>query len=265
MTRKRVLSYCIVFFVAAGLFSGCATGPSDEELARAEAEAKLVPIREANQQLQQLRADLAAAELQLAEIEAVAEKKRTDEQKTLLAELPAQVEQLNRDKETTYEQLQSQLAEFLTVALNEFPDTPETLECLTVYSDEAILVARDIVAKSGDYAKAIDHLQSAKGYYEAVGLAVHQPLLDTVAEFEDWRYITQERFDAVKNNMTRDEVKAAAGVPYYGNVQEDADRGVETWLYRKSEGGAAAVYFKIKTGKAYGTKWDAIKTKVVEE
>jgi hypothetical protein len=265
MERTRVLSCIIVLIMAAGLFSGCATGPSEEELAKAEAEAKLVPIREANQKLQQQRADLAAAEQQLAEIEAIPERKRSDEQKTLAAELPAQIEQLKADRDLNYEQLQTLLAEFLTVALNDFPESPETVECLQIYSDEAILVARDMVAKAGDYAKASDHLAGAKGYYEAVGLPVYQPLLDTLAELEEWRYITKERFDAVTKNMTRDEVKAVAGVPYYGNIQEDSQRGVETWLYRKREGGAAAVYFKIKTGKTYGTKWDAIKTKVVDE
>jgi hypothetical protein len=45
----------------------------------------------------------------------------------------------------------------------------------------------------------------------------------------------------------------------------DKKRGVETWLYRKREGGAAAVHFKTKDNKVYNTNFDAIKTKVVEE
>ena len=78
------------------------------------------------------------------------------------------------------------------------------------------------------------------------------------------RYITQERFDLVKKGMTMDEVKEVVGVPYYQNIQVDEKRGVETWLYRKAEGGAAAIYFRTKTGKSYNKKFDAIKTKVVE-
>ena len=64
--------------------------------------------------------------------------------------------------------------------------------------------------------------------------------------------------------MTKEDVIAAVGVPYYGNIQEDSKRGVETWLYRKADGGAAAIYFKMKNNKVYDKKFDAIKTKVVE-
>ena len=79
------------------------------------------------------------------------------------------------------------------------------------------------------------------------------------------RFINQERFDLVKNNMTMDEVKEIAGVPYYQNIQLDEKRGVETWLYRKEDGGAAAIYFKTNNGKTYNKKWDAITTKVVTD
>ncbi len=62
-----------------------------------------------------------------------------------------------------------------------------------------------------------------------------------------------------------DEVKVVGGIPYYGNIQEDTKKGVETWLYKKREGGAAAIYFKTKTGKVYSTKFDAVKIKVAQE
>ncbi len=39
-----------------------------------------------------------------------------------------------------------------------------------IYADEAILVADDMVFKSGDYKKAVDHLSSAQGYFDAAGL-----------------------------------------------------------------------------------------------
>jgi hypothetical protein len=65
--------------------------------------------------------------------------------------------------------------------------------------------------------------------------------------------------------MTKDEVKEAIGPPYYQNIQVDEKRGVETWLYRKREGGAAAVYFKTRNEKVYDKNFEAIKQKVVEE
>ena len=45
------------------------------------------------------------------------------------------------------------------------------------------------------------------------------------------RFITQERFDLVKKNMTKEEVIEVVGPPYYQNIQIDEAKGVETWLY----------------------------------
>jgi hypothetical protein len=86
-----------------------------------------------------------------------------------------------------------------------------------------------------------------------------------MAELDDMRFITKERFDLVKKNMTMDEVKEVAGVPYYQNIQVDEKRKVETWLYRKREGGAAAVYFKTTNNKVYNKNFEAVKVKVATE
>ena len=98
-----------------------------------------------------------------------------------------------------------------------------------------------------------------------IDLPPYQALVDEVAALDDMRFITQERYDLVKKNMTMDEVKEIAGYPYYQNIQKDEKRGVETWLYRKRGGGAAAVYFKMKTQKAYNKNFEAVKMKVVED
>ena len=226
---------------------------------------QLTSIKEAETKLNELRADLAAAQQTVAEIEAISEKKRSDEQKEQLVALPASIDELGAAKDTTFGELQEMLSGFLNKALNEIPDSEEAKEGLRVYAEESIIITSDMVAKAGDYKKAIDNLAAAKNYYDAAGIPVHQPIIDKIAEFDDWRYITDERFKDIKKKMTREEVKVVAGVPYYGNIQEDKDTGVETWLYRKREGGAAAVYFKMKTGKVYGMKADAIKSKVVTD
>ena len=88
--------------------------------------------------------------------------------------------------------------------------------------------------------------------------------MDEIAALQQMRFITRERFDLVKKNMTMDEVKEIAGHPYYQNIQRNDKQGVETWLYRKREGGAAAVYFKMKTSKMYNKNFEAVKMKVVE-
>jgi hypothetical protein len=252
----------MVLVVIGAVLVGCSRGPSEEELKQAQLLEQFATIQQLSDTLQQARADLAAARAGIREIEAIAERRRTDEQKAQLEELTAQVGELTAAQDTPFEELQGTLAEFLNVALNEFPELPETSQALAIYSDEAILVTEDIVAKSGDYKKAIDHLYSAVSLFEQVGLEVYQPLSDRIAELDAWRFITEERFDAVTKNMTKEQVMAAAGVPYYQNIQVDEKRGVEMWLYRKREGGAAAISFRIKTGKVYHKNFDAITPKV---
>jgi hypothetical protein len=226
---------------------------------------QLSTLQQQYQALQDARANLATATATLAEIEAVAERSRSDEQKAQLEELPAQINELNTTKDEAFEAVQSTVTSFLTVALNDFPEDPITVEGLKIYSEEAIIVANETVIQAGDYKKAVGGLEGALGYYDSLGLPPYQPLVDRIAELDEIRFITQERFDLVQKNMTMDEVKELVGVPYYQNIQQDEKRGVETWLYRKREGGAAAVYFKMKTSKVYNKNFDAVKTKVVTD
>jgi hypothetical protein len=265
MRVSRFLPYGIVLLVAFGLVSGCSRGPSEEELAQAAFEEQLATLQQQYKELQQARADLEGGEASLAEIEAIKDSDRTDEQKAELETLPATIEEAGAARDTAYDAVQATLADFLNIALNDFPDHPATAEGLNLYSDEAILIADDVIAKSGDYKKAINQLDSTSSYYDSIGLPPYQPLIDKMAALDAMRFITQERFDLVKKNMTMDEVKAAAGVPYYQNIQVDEKRKVETWLYRKRQGGAAAIYFKTTNNKVYNKNFEAIKVKVAED
>ena len=265
MKKSRFLPYGIVFLVAFSFISGCSRGPSEEELAQAAFEEQLAALQQQYEDLTQARADLAASEAMFAEIEEVKERDRTDEQKAELEALPATIAEQEAARDTAYDVVQATLADFLNIALNDFPEHPATIEGLNLYSDEAIKIADDTVAKAGDYKKAINSLDSASSYYDSIGLPPYQPLIDKLAQLDDMRFITQERFDLVKKNMTMDEVKAAAGVPYYQNIQVDEKRKVETWLYRKREGGAAAIYFKTTNNKVYNKNFEAVKVKVAED
>ncbi len=265
MKSIRFLSVFLVFAALIGLTLSCNSGPSEEELALAQLQDQLVTINQTYQELQSLRVEIATAKATSAEIEAISEKKRTDEQKVQLEEFGLKLPELETKSEEIYDTLQAHLADFLTVGLNDFPQSAQTAEALQIYSDEAMIIADDTVAKSGDYKKAIDQLGGAKGYYKAIQVPVYPALDEKIASLQDWRFITQERFDALTKGMTMDEVKAVVGVPYHANIQEDEKRGVQTWLYKKQGGGAVAVYFKIKTGKMYSAQWDAIKTKVVTD
>ena len=265
MKTIRVLPCVLVGILAIGLNLGCSRGPTEEELKFAELQAQFTTIQEQFDHLQEVRAELAAKRAAVSEIEAEDERKLSDEQKALLEDSLAEIEALSSQEEEAFEQVEGNLAEFLNVALNDFPEAEETQKALDIYSMEAIIVAEDMVTKAGDYAKAIDHLGAVGSLYDQVGLDAYPGIDEKIAWLNSWRFITQERFDEVKKGMTKDEVKVLAGVPYYQNIQKDEKRGVETWLYRKEDGGAAAIYFKMKTGKVYNKNYDAIKTKVVEE
>jgi len=265
MRNSRFLPYGIAILVVFGLVSGCSRGPSEEELAQAAFEEQLATLQQQYEELQQARADLTASEAMVAEIEAIKERNRTDEQKAEFEALPAAIVEQGTTRDTAYDAVQATLADFLNIALNEFPEHPATEQGLNLYSDEAILIAQETVNKAGDYKKAINQLDAANSYYDSIGLPPYQALVDKMAELDDMRFIVQERFDLVKKNMTMDEVKEVVGVPYYQNIQVDEKRKVETWLYRKRQGGAAAVYFKTTNNKVYNKNFEAVKLKVAED
>lgn len=264
MKSIRILPCALIVILVGGFLVGCSRGPSEEELKFAELQQQFVLIQEQDAALEEIRANLAVQAAGLEELQAIDEGKLTDEQKLLLEEGLLAIEELSAAENEAFEEVEGNLAEFLNTALNEYPEAPETKQALDIYSIEAILVAEDMVTKAGDYSKAIDHLYAAGSLYDQVGLDIYPGIDEKIAWLNEWRFITQERFDSVKKGMTKDEVKVLAGVPYYQNIQKDTKRDVETWLYRKVDGGAAAIYFKMKTDKVYNKNFEAIKTKVVE-
>lgn len=265
MKARQWLLVCVVAIVGAGLVQGCSRGPSEEELKLAEFQEQFAQLKTAYDGLTSLRGEIDEAKATLAELEEIPESKLTDEQKAQLEELGPKIESLEAERETTFDDVQAKVADLLNVGINEYPTSQETADALMIYADEAILVAQDMVDKSGDYKKAIDNLANAQGFFEAAGLTPYHPLVAKIAEFDDWRFITRERFDAVTKGMTKEEVVAEAGQVYFRNIQESPDKGVETWLYKKREGGAAAFYFKIKSQKLYDKNWEAVSTQVVSE
>jgi hypothetical protein len=247
--------------VAAAVLGGCSRGPSEEEQKLLDLQQQLADIEQLYTNLVAGRVEAETVAVEISEIEAVAENKRSEEQTARLVELTTRREQLTSERETTYEDLQARLQEFLNLALNELPQADETLKGLEIYSDEAILGAQEMVDAAGQYSQAIQRLNDAKTYYDAISQPVYQPLLDKIAELDEMQFITRERFDQVSKGMTEDEVKAVAGVPYHRNIREDPQRGVVFWVYPKREGGAAAIYFN-KKDRVYEKNFDAIQTRV---
>lgn len=265
MKKNRWLLLCVMSIAVIGLVQGCSSGPSEEELKLQKFQEDFAAVKGAYESLMNLRTEIDAEKAVLATLGEIPENELSEEQQAELEEITTKLEAQASENETAFEDVQGLLADLLNTGINDYPDSQETAGALVVYSDEAIIVAIDMVEQSGDYKKAIDHLNSAVGYFEAAGLTPYHPLAAQIADFDDWRFITQERFDAVTKGMTKEEVEVIAGYVYFRNIQEDPEKGVETWLYKKREGGAAAFYFKTRTQKLYDWNWEAISTQVVTD
>ena len=260
--QRRALTCFLVIPVMVGLMTGCGQKAKKEAKARAQLQQQLTTIQQLWNHLNESRDKVKTMNESLAELQATPSRKLDADQKQQLTTLPEEISKTVQSNSAAYDELQEKLATFLTGALNDHPNAPETAEGLKIYSEEAMYTAEDAVDKAGDYKKALDILQTAKTYYDTVGIQPYQPLVDKMAEFEDMRFITKERFDLVTKGMTEDEVAKVAGPPYYLNKKHE--RGIDFWLYPRREGGAAAIYFNNKH-KVYNKNFDAVKPKVATD
>ena len=81
-----------------------------------------------------------------------------------------------------YTRDQKVLAAFLTVALNERPTSPETLEALGFYADGAVSNARLLLDRGGDASRAIEILEGAERPFRALGVPLPHDLAVTLVE-----------------------------------------------------------------------------------
>lgn len=251
---------CLVLVAALLAMAGC-SGNGAEEGSATELTTMFTQIQTAYQTLQKTRSDLAGARAELEELEGMNERELTEEQSAKLDELPETIASLEDQEKAQYEGLQDLLSGFLTIALNEHPDNPTTLQGLEIYAAEALVTAEDHVQRAGDYNEALNVLRNAKRYFEAIDQPVYEPLSEAIKRYDEIRYLNKERFDQISKGMSQEEVMEIAGVPYFRNRRTDEERGVEYWLYERRDGGVSAIYFDKKKN-VYSTKFDAVKPKV---
>ncbi|MGQ9494870.1 MAG: hypothetical protein ACUVRY_01190 [Thermoanaerobaculaceae bacterium] len=170
--------------------------------------------------------------------------------------LEEEVKAASRELDQIFTEDQNALAAFLNTALNDAPQTPETLEGLKIYAQDAILNAREYMNEAGDYRKAVELLETAEGYFAAISATPPDELKELLEEAKRLRFITKERFDAVKKGMTKAEVRAITGTPLALNVREQEVKGqkVTVWLFRSEEGDIASFFFNQK-GQLYSKDW----------
>ena len=193
-----------------------------------------------------------------AELDALpAGQRMTAEETARKTELSGKMSLAEAQFEAAYSADQSALAEYLNEALNTQPKAASTLEALRLYSDSALRNARDFVDRSGDYRRAIELLETATSYYDAVGAGVPEDLTAALASARSYRFVTKPRFDQLTKGMTTSEIKALVGVPFYANIRhsEVGGKRVTTWLYGREDGEVAAIYLD-DSGKSYAWKWN---------
>lgn len=216
--------------------------------------AELAKVKAARAELVSSREQLASVKSELASLNT--KQKLTSEESAHKTELEQKLKTAQTAFDEAFSKDQSTLTEFLNVALNEMPGAPETHEALKLYADQAVYNAKEFMNQAGDYNKAIDLLQTAEGYFEAVNAKAPENLEQTLQHAKDFRFLTKERFDQARNGMTEDQVKAVTGPPFYANIRENEVHGrkITSWLFNREDQQVAAFYFE--KGKLYAKKWD---------
>ena len=79
-----------------------------------------------------------------------------------------------------YERYQKILAGFLTVAVNESPASPETVEALGLYADAAVSNARILLDRGGDANRAVTTLEDAERLFRALDVPAPHDLATTL-------------------------------------------------------------------------------------
>ena len=120
-------------------------------------------------------------------------------------------------------------------------------------------IAREKILVGDDYMNVLSRYDRAIEMYRQA-LAVDPENADArqrVAIAEGRRFVSMNGFANVKNGMKEDDVRRLVGLPREDWIKqvEQNSRLFSVWIYPKSDGGAAAIYFD--NGVVYHTNWNA--------
>ena len=145
------------------------------------------------------------------------------------------------------------------------PPSERQLAALHMKSDEDIALAKEWIDKGGDYKRAIDIYTNALRFDPG-----NEALEQALAEAEELRFMSAERFAAAKKGMTEAEVREALGQVNLHNIKTFPDGKVEVvaWFYPTADNGAAAaVWFRDEKDakKVYKLNYEEVKPKAAAE
>jgi hypothetical protein len=239
------------------LVSGCGAGEQQkQDAARAEKWAAIELSRDALTDLRRQHDELAS------QVAALEEGGEPAADSPPLEELVTQASAIEERIVKDADMLMSEVVTYINEAEVEVgAETPaDVLNAIRVKSAEDLEIALDYVAKGGDYSKAQSIIESS------LRIDPDNPLLqEKLAWVKEWRYVTEERFAQVKNDMTQAQVKELLGPTNASNTREFDGQRVG-WFYPKDpeiHGArtAAGVYFQKKSDRwlVYQSNWEAVK------
>lgn len=158
-------------------------------------------------------------------------------------ELATRGQQLEGEIATLSEELGGRLVGYINSLeiIQGEPLTPEQQQAMRMKSEEDVELAREWIEKGGDYRRAIEIYEGALLWDPD-----NEKLAQALAEAQEMRFMTEERFAQVEKGMTQEQVRGILGPVNLHNVreygEEEADQKV-VWLYPKEDRSAASVWF----------------------
>jgi len=123
----------------------------------------------------------------------------------------------------------------------------------------AQLLAKEKIALGDEYMNVLSRYDRAIALYrEAQQIDPANPVVgQRIVDAQQKRFVLMSAFATVKNGMKEDDVRSLVGLPREDWIKQvvQNNRVYSVWIYPKSDGGAAAVYFD--NGVVYHTNWNA--------
>ncbi len=167
-----------------------------------------------------------------------------------------QLDQINQEIVKLGDELGRRLVDYINAdpPISGEPLKPEQLAAIRLKSSEDIAIAREHIELGGDFKKAID--------IYAMALLLDPENVDLKAALTDAqakRFITTERFSAVRKGMSEAEVVKLLGRPLARNIREYPEKKVSAWYYTKNDSGEAAGVFFSEKRTVYSVDFNAVK------
>lgn len=265
MRRRALFALGPLTLLALGL-AACAPQEQVDPAAQQAAE-DLAWLKENKPILDAKRQELDELNARLASDAPAAEEEGDEGEPLTPEELEAQSAALKSEIEQLTEDVGKRVVDYLNNANISVGAelTPDQQFAVDVKIGEDIVVAKEYIEKGGNYKRALEIYNSDRQLDTD-----NEMLMAAIAEAEELRWMSEERFGQCKKGMSQDEVREVLGQVMPRNVQEYPERNVVAWFYRKEAGGAAGVFFKEKKkGQGdwvvYNLDYNAVKPQVIED